>query len=131
MIEISLYRQQIGSFIQKHRKLKFPKNYYLNIRKPCYSDYRSNHSWIQILVIVLTVFLVNNQVHNPVIFRSRANQSTSGHLFSYNYNAGYCRTNIGMIGNFYGRYLNGNIKNTPKGVKVNHLNIRSLQNKVC
>ena len=35
-----------------------------------------------------------------------------------------------MTGNFYARYVNGNIKNNPKGIKVLHVNIRSLQNKV-
>ena len=36
-----------------------------------------------------------------------------------------------MIGNFYARYINGNIKSDLKGIKVLHHNIRSIQNKVA
>ena len=35
-----------------------------------------------------------------------------------------------MTGNFYARYINENIRTTSKGIKVLHLNVRSLQNKV-
>ena len=39
-------------------------------------------------------------------------------------------SSIQFIGNFYARYINGNIRNISKGLLVYHLNIRSLQNKV-
>ena len=35
-----------------------------------------------------------------------------------------------FTGNFYARYVNGNIVNSQKGLKVYHINIRSLKNKV-
>ena len=36
-----------------------------------------------------------------------------------------------FVGNFYSRYIHGNIINSRKGLTVYHINIRSLQNKVC
>ena len=130
MIDISSYRQQIGTFSQKIRKIKFPRDYC--IRRSCFSNSNTSQSWVQLFVVISTLFLLSFQNQDGTTFRSQHIKSNSKSLISLSSsNTTFLRpAGVGMIGNFYGRYINGNIKSIPKGVRVYHLNIRSLQNKV-
>ena len=123
MIDISLYRQKIGRFIPKIKSFK-------KFRKcsPVAVGPRQRHShlWLRVLAIVLTVMLVTPCSYSLVL-RDR------GYSSKFQFANGlsiYYTPRKQLVGNFYGRYINGNGKDSPKGVKVYHLNIRSLFNKV-
>ena len=123
MIDISLYRQKIGRFIPKIKSFKkFRKCSPVAVGP----RQRLSHLRLRVLAIVLTIMLVTPCSYSLVL-RDR------GYSSKYQFANGlsiYYTPRKQLVGNFYGRYINGNGNNSPESVKVYHLNIRSLFNKV-
>ena len=132
MIDISLYRCRIGRFSQKVMKMKLPK-YILESQK---LNKKSNCGLscfiklVKLLLLISTTFLI---LDSPGLMQNYCDKEQNpGSTFMSTSWKNHSRAHDSSIltGNFFARYLYGNKKLSPKGVKAYHLNIRSLQNKV-
>ena len=131
MVDIVQYRQRIGTFNQKILRFKFPK--YEVQKRPKNNGMKSLMcsviKWMKILVISLTIFSLTSDSNLQTCSYKPSSKSTFVNP-GCSYRNDRFDNNMRLTGNFYARYLHGNRKLSPKGVKAYHLNIRSLQNKV-
>ena len=139
MIDIVLYRQRIGGFSQKIKNKKFLKyNYFATYDCKKYHTggnfYSSKLVWIRALLIIsiFTRLIDQNErnIKNINICETRSIQLKNVAVILPTYREEICkwRNWSKFNGNFFARYLNGNGR--TRGVRVYHLNIRKLQNKV-
>ena len=129
MIDILLYRQRIGNFCQK---MQLRSNVRLPSMKSSHPLSRKFKFSSRVLTSIFLFSIVCICIEKMQQAKNLPFQSTKFCFVledGIDYNTGYQFVRA-MTGNFYARYLNGNIKNSPKGIKVLHLNVRSLQNKV-
>ena len=129
MIDISLYRQRIGSFFPS---ISCAKRYKKGTFVSAGLRHRLSHLQFILCALVLTVIgvgssLLLQRMEKSIKFYS---YEKSLNFLSTSEIMNYYNPRNQLVGNFYGRYVNGNGKGLPKGVKVYHLNIRSLYNKV-
>ena len=132
MIELSLYRQRIGRFYQGGYKSK-------KILQNGYASFYSNETrsfgllsilyWMIISLGVCLMIIINSLVmyssnKRDIIHTGPDSEKES--CFVLKICCWSIWTHFG--GNFFARYLNGNGRTT--GIRVYHLNIRKLQNKV-
>ena len=129
MIDNITYRARIGLFCQKTRRVIFKKfgrevnisqNY--NAGKAAYSGITLILKLVTVLVLLSPVVQNASQCSSstlvsPVSFEC----STAAYLYQQEYTP---------LHEFYARYKFGNVKNSPRGIKNCHLNIRSLENKM-
>ena len=137
MIDIVSYRQRIGSFSQKIKNKKFLKYSYFvlehnEMKNNVRSFILSRMFLVRAILIICTLVSLysqcesnnnNENCHTQVQKKTKLDQN----LFSLSEHFGWVNWTR-LAGNFFARYINGNGRN--KGVKVYHLNIRNLQNKV-
>ena len=121
MIDISLYRVRIGSFSQfSCRKLSFSS------RTRFRHSYGSNFSlWkllTKLIIIIPTILSFCESLSTKIV-------TVCTNLSKYQNDVIFSFVTQISTGNFYARYTNGNISN-PKGLKMCHLNIRSIKNKM-
>ena len=121
MIDDNLFRQRIGSFNQ----LCCSKTVFSRITKPTsfYGSISKFGLWklLTKLIVILTImsfcgFIVTKYVCSTLIYSQR--EVVLSNLIKM------------FTGNFHARYVNGNIISNPKGLKMCHINIRSLKNKI-
>ena len=106
----------------------FVENKFYNLKRRK-SKLKKISIFLRIFLLVVTSILVYKSAIN--IAQHQAVNNTPSAAFTIVGEPGNMKTQVWveMLGNFYARYLYGNGK-LPKGVRVYHLNIRSLQNKV-
>ena len=134
MIDIAQYRNRIGVFNNMSKRMKirnqydFVENKFYNLKRRK-SKLKKISIFLRIFLLVVTSILVYKSAIN--IAQHQAVNNTPSAAFTIVGEPGNMKTQVWveMLGNFYARYLYGNGK-LPKGVRVYHLNIRSLQNKV-
>ena len=136
-----------GIFLIRHLKLKcIPKISFLGTLESEKNKFQNLirrrllktkiSTLLKIVLLVTTTILVYKFTNKYEAYQTNATPSMnqSENFLNLNLKIGWEGTNVTrqvwvqMLGNFYARYLHGNGKQ-PKGVRVFHLNIRSLQNK--
>ena len=123
-----MYRNRIGTFRQKRIKIKFGR---FILENSCSKDSHCGFmlKWLKIFLLITVAFRISQQYpQNQENCQNKLNLSQG--FVSSSWENSYPRFEVGLVGNFFARYLHGNGPTGPKGVKVYHLNIRSLQNKV-
>ena len=122
MIDLNLYRCRIGTFNQRSSQ---------KISKFCGSE-DLYPNFMKLILLLMKIILV------AAIYITYQHSLITPSASSYLENVNSCSDLwynwtglVGLTGNFFARYLYGNIdRKDPKGIRVFHLNIRSLQNKV-
>ena len=132
MIELSFYRERIGNFYQVSSGIKM-----LSIYGPTcfYFDkiviWKS--FWLRILLTICLLISIDSHFklisNNSCIIKigPDSEKESCGSCWIFEKCHRSVWTSFG--GNFFARYLNGNGR--TNGIKVYHLNIRKLQNKVA
>ena len=126
MIDISVYRLRIGTFRQVTN---------VNVKIRCSSTKRglSVTSFIGLFLLMMFILtcLIALCLQEICYVEMNIFKDSKISSFFQIYDGAvkqfYFAT---MTGNFFARYINGNISKASKGLKVFHVNIRSLQNKV-
>ena len=120
MIDLELYRQRIGIFRQRIRKTV--KNCTSKSQKwAIFSKMVWIYSYLVLGIVSQVLVNVSSSYENSLEVKSTFHLPTQEEYISW-------KSWSKFTGNFHARYLNGNGRNS--GVRVFHLNIRKLQNKV-
>ena len=139
MIDLVAYRQCIGTFSQKFKNKKFLKYSYFDIEnsvnvKNVNNPTNSWISWIRAALIICTIVILNTE-GSSALYDSYdicqiqvKTQNVTRQIIYFKLEDWNCKVWTNFTGNFFARYINGNGR--IKGVRVYHLNIRKLQNKV-
>ena len=126
MIDILLFRERIGCFRQSTKYKSRIRLRSLTNNSP-YS--KVSNCPIRILVKVILVFLLGTSI-NQISSVSCEKDLLKASFTNNDSQIVVNNCMIKMTGNFFAKYLHGNIKKTVKGIRAFHVNIRSLQNKV-
>ena len=129
MVDLELYRQQIGSFIQKLGQRGKKRSYKKNIH-PCKN--LINQQMFRICTYLFLGIIFVNIGCNMLGNSPPTKHARTDYLHSFTQDNCHnpnptCWSYF--TGNFFAHYLNGNGRNS--GVRVFHLNVRKLQNKVA
>ena len=134
MIDLSLYRQRIGSFYQAFGNTKnvLQKSCKTSVSLDRISYLKLVTVYLLLLCSCLTAITIMN-IQQGYSSENRADHCTIiDNIDNFDYP---CSLEIGhwtiwtqFSGNFFARYFNGNGRGN--GIRVYHLNIRKLQNKV-
>ena len=136
MIDINMYRCRIGRFSQKLKIQKFSRFYGVESYSYEYKSSKRNRS-LRTLLVIMKIFVpiaacLSMPLFSPNFYAPALNISGPLEEFAHYETWDNRSGEVGMTGNFFARYLNGNgVKKSPKGIRAFHLNIRSLLNKVC
>lgn len=121
MIDLNLFRQRIGSYNQSYcsRKVfsKITKSRSFDGIFKSLSLLKYLTKFIVIFTIMFFCGFILTQTVCTTLIQSQRDVILSHFKKMF-------------TGNFYARYVNGNIVSNPKGLKVCHINIRSLKNKI-
>ena len=125
MIDLSSYRQRIGSFYQV---IGNSKNFLQNSTEKAFNnDIFSSILIVSAYLLFLCIYPLTVQygysLESKIVICSATTFDNLSSLEDH-----YLIIWTNFSGNFYARYFNGNGRDS--GIRVYHLNIRSLQNKV-
>ena len=131
MIANQLYRYRIGIFnLTKCSGTKCRK-----LESKSYCD-RIHFIFMSLLIYFSIIGFLNRQMdrhhskHFTVDTACNVNTSLVAKYYFKNDMIDSDLVWFGFIGNFYARYINGNILKSAKGLRAYHINVRSLKNKV-
>ena len=122
MIDIQQFRVTIGIF----NYVKSSKVPYKVDRSRSFESLHSARGLFCMTILCAAVIVIGFQESTKFSFPIH---SATNKIISFQDNI--CESFVPMfIGNFYARYLYGKISRNPKELKVYHINIRSLRNKI-
>ena len=128
MIDITLYRARIGSF-----KCIVYKSFGSGDKSRLLTNRRLSFKLSLSLSLAL-IILTSLIGFSTLVAAENSNVKYVNNIFSddmQNQNDVVPFSfQVWSVGNFYARYINGNIINSGKGLSMYHINIRSIQNKV-
>ena len=127
MIDILLFRERIGCFRQV---TKYKPRVRLNSLTNYSSHRNASSCFISVLIKVMIIFFVSASVKITISSMSCDKVHLKVPFAKIEYQTVVNNYKLKMTGNFFAKYLHGNIKENSKGIKAFHVNIRSLQNKV-
>ena len=118
MVDISVYRHRIGTFRQVTRFKLRRKDLSTKCRL-----YQNIFMGLTILACLTLIFLNDCCSTESTSFSAISNFYLEAEVVVFVFVSK-------NIGNFFARYVYGNINKNHKGLNILHVNIRSLQNKV-